>query len=333
MNLGAAPLGTMKARGSRPTISMIAKLLRARPGYKKNVTLHPTGNCRLQKCHPTQRGSSQKFIEEGFATAAFGVPRSAKGRWPALFGLLLVMAAAASARARKAAPTFPSFISPAAKQKLDLCIHALGGRAFTQWKSLQTTGRVFLIQDNSTAGFAPYKSLEVPPDKRRFTYGSGAPVTLINDGKHGWEIDRYGVIQQTPQQIQAWKSANRYSFENILRLRIREPGILIEDKGLTLVDNQPVVEIEIIDSRHVQIKVYLDEDSSLPREIRYRLQNPRTQQWQEYSDAYSDYQRVQGIETPMHITRYQDGERVAELFRNKARYDVSIPPGFFNPPR
>jgi hypothetical protein len=270
---------------------------------------------------------------ETLAARKPGMQRSLKCRRTTLCTVLWIMTGSISALAQKAPPAFPSFISPAAKQRLDRCILALGGQAFTQWKSLWTTGKVFLIEDNSTAGFAPFKSTEVPPDRRRFTYGSGSPVTLINDRDQGWEIDRDGVIQQTPQQVREWRLANRYSLENVLRVGIHAPGILVEDKGLTLLDNQPVDEIEIIDSRQVHIKIYLDEDTSLPRQIRYRVRDPRSQTWQVYSDVYSDYQTFQGIQTPMHITRYQNGERVAELFRDKVRYDVPIAPRFFSPPQ
>ena len=243
------------------------------------------------------------------------------------------IAAGASATAQKKRTAIPSFISPAAKGEIDRSIQALGGSAFVHWKSLYTTGKVFMIQDHSTAGFAPYKSIEVPPDQRRFTYGRGAHVTLINNGDVGWEIDRYGVIQQTPQQIRAWKIANRYSLGNVLRVTFHEPGIFAEDKGLTLKDNEPVYEVEIIDRHQVRIDLYLDEESSLPREITYRVRNPRTQHWEEYSDVYSNYQVFQGIETPMHITRYLAGSRIGELFRDKVHYNAPVASNSFSAPR
>lgn len=236
------------------------------------------------------------------------------------------------ATAQETGPAVPSFVNPAARRAIDRSIQALGGKAFTDWTSRYTTGKVFLIQDHSTAGFSPYKSLEVPPDKRRFTYGSSAPVTLINNGKAGWEIDHYGVISQTPKQLDAWEIAHRYSLDNLLRRVVHEPGIFAEDKGLTLKDNLPLREIEIIDARQVRIDLYLDQDRWLPDEITCRVQNPRTKQWEDYSDVYSDYQKFQGVETPMHITRYENGSRISELFREKVRYNPTVPPKSFSEP-
>ena len=37
------------------------------------------------------------------------------------------------------------------------------------------------------------------------------------------------MTTQLPEQVRRWTVSNRYSLENLLRLRIHEPGILIQD--------------------------------------------------------------------------------------------------------
>src|SRR2546429_274662 len=86
-------------------------------------------------------------------------------------------------------PTRPPIINPKAKELLDKCIQALGGDAFLRFKSLTTRGRTFAIEDEQTAGLAPFESFVLYPDKRRFSYGKKKPVILINDGDKQWELD------------------------------------------------------------------------------------------------------------------------------------------------
>jgi hypothetical protein len=131
--------------------------------------------------------------------------------------------------------------------------------------------------------------------------------------------------------VRRWKLSTRYSVENLLRLTIRDPGVLIQDGGVDFVDNVPVVVVDIIESEGGQAKLYLNKQTFLPVRIDYRSQNRQTQDWDEFSDVYSDYQDIQGIRTPMHIARFLNGERVAETFRNTVRYDESYPPGYFEP--
>ncbi|HTV54096.1 MAG TPA: hypothetical protein VMI06_04195 [Terriglobia bacterium] len=225
-------------------------------------------------------------------------------------------------------------ISPAAQELLKNTIQALGGSAFLSFKTLETQGRAFSITDGVAAGFVTYESVVEYPDKRRLSYGLGRSkaVTLINNGNQGWEIDLYGLIEQPEQRISAWEIANRYSLENLLRVRVHEPGVLVLPGGQDFVENLPTSILEIIDSRQVDVKLYIDLQNHLPIRAAYRVHNPQTQDWDDYADVYSDYDQIDGIQTPMHLVRYVNDERVAETFRTSAKYNQSYPSTLFEPP-
>lgn len=251
----------------------------------------------------------------------------------ALAGCFLAVSIAAFGGQQNATPPLPSRISPQAQQLLNRTIQALGGQAFLDYKTITTAGHVFAISYGQTAGYAPFKSTFEPPDKRRFSYGKGKPVVLINNGDQAWELDRLGRTHQNPRQVRSWEIANRYSLDNLLRYRIHEPGVLILTSGVDFVDNQPVDVVDIIDSQNIRIRVYIHRTAYLPVRITYRVQNPNNHEWEDYADDYSDYQKFQGIATPMHITRFLDGERIAELFRSSATYNRPVPSDYFEPSR
>lgn len=224
-----------------------------------------------------------------------------------------------------------SRIDPKAQELLDRAIQALGGPAFLRFKSLSTRGRVFAIAEGATSGFAPFESSVEYPDKRRFSYGKKKPVVLVNNGERAWQLDRYGMTRQEPEQVRRWKVSNRYNLENCLRLRIHEPGVLIQDGGVDFVDNLPARVVDLMDARRVEVKLYFHRTTFLPVRIFYRVQNPQTREWDEFAEVYGDYQKIQDIQTPMHITRFLNGERFSEIFRNSAQYDENYPPNYFEP--
>ena len=228
-----------------------------------------------------------------------------------------------------ATPPLTQHIDPQARQMLDRTIQALGGQAFLHAKSLTTKGRAFFFQDGNTAGMEPYESWVVFPDKRRFSYGKTKPVILINNGEKGWELDRYGLIPQPDQQLQSWNTSNRYSLENLLRLRINEPGVLIQMGKVDFVDNMATQGIEIIASGGTSVRLDLHRQTYLPSRISYRIRNVKEEAWDDYSDAYADFKPVDGIQTPMHITRYLLGDRIGETFRGSAQYNEEYPPNYF----
>ena len=257
----------------------------------------------------------------------------------AVVSLFMFATPAAPGSAAQQAPTVPSaplrpaLINPKAQQMLDKMIQALGGDAFLRFKSLTTRGRTFSIENEQTAGLAPFESVVVFPDKRRFIYGKKKPVILINDGDKEWELDQYGVTDQTPEQIRRWKITNRYSLENLLRLRIREAGSLVQEGGVDFVNNLPAQVLNIVDAQHVEIKLFVNRNTFLPVQISYTVPNPKMGEPDEFADVYGDYQPVQGVQTAMHISRFLNGERVGEIFRNSAQYDQSYPPDYFQPHR
>ncbi|HXH50326.1 MAG TPA: hypothetical protein VNM47_13370 [Terriglobia bacterium] len=238
---------------------------------------------------------------------------------------------AQQAPAQTSSTALPSRISPKAQQLLDQAIQALGGPAFMNYKNISSSGRVFGFTRGEMAGVQPYKSIYEPPDKRRFSYGKSKPVTLINNGDEAWELDQYGLVHQLPEQVRQWKIANHYSLDNLLRSIVKESGVLVLDHGVDFIANQPAYVIDITDAQNVQLHLYLRKDNYLPLRVTYRVQNSRTQDWDDYVDDYSDYQRFDGIMTPMNIGRSLNGERIGAVYRNKASYNVTIPTNYFQP--
>jgi len=266
----------------------------------------------------------------------------------AAFAVAVLVLSGALRAQQPAAPLLPRHEDPQARQMLDRAVQALGGQAFLAAKSLTSKGRVFFFQDGRTAGMEPFESRFVYPDKRRFviakakknismdtgnvTYeGETKPIILINNGSKGWELDQYGLIAQADQQLQGWILSNRFSLENLLRLRLKEPGILIQIGKVDFVDNMPTQGIEIMEPGGISVRLDLNRQTILPSRITYRIRNVKEDAWDEYADAYADYKNIDGIMTPMHVTRYLNGDRIGETFRNSAKYNEEYPPNYFNP--
>jgi hypothetical protein len=251
------------------------------------------------------------------------------------FSLLpLAFAQAPAAPAPQAAPPAAGPRSdPKSQELLNQVIQALGGQAFLNYKTMSSRGRAFSIYEGETTGYAPYVNEVVPPDKRKFAYGKDQSVILINNGDRGWELDRYGLIRQKIENVRRWQTSMRYSLESLLRRVVREPGTLILDGGVDFVDLLPARVLEISDSKQVDVKVYLERSSYLPIRIAYRIHNPQSGEWDEFAESYSDYRPIQEIQTPMHVARYENGQRVLEYFLSAAEYNKEFPADYFQPRR
>ena len=138
-------------------------------------------------------------------------------------------------------------------------------------------------------------------------------------------------IGKPAEQLRHWQLRSRYGYESLLRTVIHEQGLLIQDSGTEFVGPILTHIISITDSARVQAKIYLDAKRFLPLRVTYRLLNPKTRDWEEYGEVYSDYREIQGIMTPMQITGFLNSERKSETFRKSVEYNVDIPPNYFTP--
>ena len=242
-------------------------------------------------------------------------------------------AAAPSNPAASTSTPPPSRIDPKAQQILDRVIQVLGGPAFLKVKRLTTKGRIFSIRDEATSAYAPFESYVEYPDKRRFSYGKSKPVILINNGDQAWELDQMGMTSQLEEQVRRWKVSTYYSLENLLRLRIHEPGVLVQMGGVDFLDNVATQSLNMVDAQATELKLDLNRQTLMPVSVTYRVHDPTTGDWNDFADVYSEYKNIDGVMTPMHIARFIDGDRVSEVFRSSAHYDDEYPATYFQPVR
>ena len=242
-------------------------------------------------------------------------------------------AAAPSNPAASTSTPPPSRINPQAQQILDRVIQVLGGPAFLKVKRLTTKGRIFSIRNEATSAYAPFESYVEYPDKRRFSYGKSKPVILINNGDQAWELDQMGMTSQLEEQVRRWKVSTYYSLENLLRLRIHEPGVLVQMGGVDFLDNVATQSLAMVDAQATEVKLDLNRQTLMPVSVTYRVHDPKTGDWNDFADVYSEYKNIDGVMTPMHIARFIDGERVSEVFRSFAHYDDEYPATYFQPVR
>ncbi|HXJ95569.1 MAG TPA: hypothetical protein VMT20_22225 [Terriglobia bacterium] len=234
-------------------------------------------------------------------------------------------------QAPSASSTLPVRIEPKAQQILDRAIQALGGAAFLNAKTMTTHGTL----GSGGGGIVYFDSQVQFPDKRRLTYGlakKGKPIVVINNGDLGWEIDRMGTVSLDSEDLRAWRFNNRYGLENLLRLRIHEPGTLVQTAGVDFVDNVAVNVLDMVDATQNQIKLYLATQTGLPVRISYRKWNALVNDWDEYSDIYGNYGTYQGITIPRQISHLVNNRRASEVFRSSAEFNETYPPGIFDDP-
>lgn len=250
--------------------------------------------------------------------------------WQSGFWLLLttVFVLPAAGQAAMEKPTLPS--ADEAEQIFNRMIEAMGGEAFLGATELYGRGRIYSFNrgDLSSPGerFVYYAKF---PGKERIEFGKKGSIAYVNNADQGWELDRQGIREQTPEAIEDFQRTNRRDFHNVVRARARGEDIKIYLIGRQFVDNRRVHVLELVDENNETVQLYIDANSYLPLQLRYRDRDALTREWMDVIEYYGKYITVEGIKTAMHLSRTRGKMRVLEVYFREIRYHSGIPDSLF----
>jgi len=231
------------------------------------------------------------------------------------------------------------------KQILADLINALGGPGYTEVRESQCQGRRVLFGHNGeptgNIEFAHYRRY---PDKDRTEYigkgrntilasligldgldfaRGGIIITLYN-GDHGWTFDRSGVSELPATAISDFQEQVQRNVDNLLRLRLKEPGLAIRFGGNDTVDLKQVDWVELTDSQERKFRLAVDRSTHLLVRSAVITKDEETQQINEDVSIYSNYQLKDSVWTPLQISREHNGRRAVQIFYDTCRFN----PGF-----
>lgn len=218
-----------------------------------------------------------------------------------------------------------------ALEVLDRTLAALGGPAFLNVQDITRHGRLYGFDRGELADPGEHHFFDYVkfPGRERSEQGKKGNVVYVNNNEQGWELDRQGVREQTPEQIRDFNEGNRRDLDYILRFRLKEPGMQAYYLGGEFADNQRVHVVELVDDRAESYKLLIDQTTYLPLQLRYRQKDELSGEWQDVVEYYGKYVPVQGIQTPMLFSRERAGTRTLEVFWSEVQYNTGLPDELF----
>ncbi len=252
--------------------------------------------------------------------------------------------------AQRADTLMPEASAAKARQLLSDLIKALGGPGYSEARESQCEGRRALFgHNNETTGFIDIVDYRRFPDKFRIEYlakghntilqsligmdglffaHGGIIITLFN-GDQGWSFDRSGVNDLPPGTISDFHEQTQRNIDNLLRLRLKEPGMDIRWGGADTVDLKQVDWIEITDSAQRHFRLSVDHLTHLLVRSVVTTKNEETQQVDDDVTIFSNYQLRDSVWVPLQITREHNGRRTSQVFYATCRFNPGFPDALF----
>jgi outer membrane lipoprotein-sorting protein len=256
-----------------------------------------------------------------FAKGASGVALVA-----VLLGALFVPRAAA----QNPDTLLPEASTAKAKQILQDLIAALGAAAYMEIKESDCEGRLARFgHSGELTGYTNFKVYWRYPDKNRTDYAKKGVIINLYNGDHGWTLDRGGVTELPSGEVADFQEQAKRDINNLLRVRLKEPGIVIRFGGTDIVDLKTVDWVEIVDSEQRNFRLAVDHSSHLLVRSVVTIQDETRQDRSVLTNIYTNYQLMEGAYTPLQITSDRDGRRVSQVFFTFCKYNAGLPDDFF----
>jgi len=268
----------------------------------------------------------------------------------ACIGLLLGALAIASASAQRADTMLPEASAAKGKAILRDLINGLGGSGYTDVRESQCEGRRALFgHSGDLTGFINYIDYRRFPDKDRTEYigkgrntilqsligidgldfAHGGIVIALYNGDRGWTYDKSGVSEMPVTSISDFQEQTKRNIDNLLRLRLNEPGMAIRYGGGDTVDLKEVDWVELTDAEDRVFRLAVDKSSHLLIRAVVSTKDEETQQVNDDVNIYSNYQLRDSVWMASQITREHNGRRIAQVFFTGCRFNPGLPDDLF----
>jgi len=126
------------------------------------------------------------------------------------------------------------------KQVLDQLITALGGPTYLDIRESNCEGRLAQFgHGGELAGYTNFKVYWSYPDKNRTDFSKKGVIVNIYNGDRGWTLDRGGVSEISSVAVADFQEQAKRDINNLLRVRLKEPGMTIRYGGTDVVISGP----------------------------------------------------------------------------------------------
>ena len=247
-----------------------------------------------------------------------------------LLSLALVAFATKHTRAQNPDNMLPEESAAKGKQILNDLINALGGPGYLSIHDSECDGRLARFgHAGELTGYTNFKVYWRYPDKNRTDFTKKGVIINVYNGDKGWTLDRGGVTELPSTSVADFQEQAKRDVNNLLRVRLKEPGMTIRYAGTDIVDLKTVDWVEIIDSEQRNFRLAVDRTSHFLVRSVVSVDDPDTQQRRSETYIYTNYQLMDGAWTPLQITLDRDGRRISQVFYQSCKYNSQYPQDFF----
>ena len=251
----------------------------------------------------------------------------------------------AQASAIPSAQTSVDINDPTAGRKLlDKMIAALGGQAWLSRTDYSTAGQAgtfykgtanpYVFQFERYIRLSPFGERQIIVSKQGvFIPTTKRDVAEIWTTDNGYEVTYKGKKELPKKDVDEFFLYQKHSLDTVVLQWLKQPGILINYLGTEFVNRRVADKVSILTTDNDGVTLDLDESTHLPVSLSFQWRDPTYHDFNTEMQEYDDYHPIEGIMTPLTLTRFHNGDMTSQVYLKVVHYNIHFPPDLFDPNR
>ena len=231
------------------------------------------------------------------------------------------------------------------RRLLDEMLKALGGEAWLSKRNEYIEGQTAPFFKGQPSGgvvrFVEWKKFAQgsAPELDRVEFvsyrgmiepGTVRQVAHLWTADNGYEFTYKGRTTLPGKQVTDYMRRRAHTLEEVMRTWVKQPGVMVVYEGQGMRDRRPVDKVSVLTANNDAVTIEIEQGSHLPLQRSFQWRNEQFKDHDIDEEVYGDWREYDGVETPMNVTRYRNGDMADQTFYKKVRFNQPVSDDLFD---
>ena len=218
-----------------------------------------------------------------------------------------------------------------ARAALDAMVKAMGGDAWLNVKNMVREGHIAAFYHGTPdPGTTLFWDFHTWPDHDRVEYTKHRDVVQFYEGRKGIEVTYRGAKPLPQDQVDDFFRRRDHSIETAMKVWLKDPNTILVYEGQRMAERHMAEQVTMISAQNEAITIQMDVQTHLPLSRSFQWRDPIYKDKNTDVEEYADYHDLDGLPTPLSITRLHNDEMVRQLYIDKVHYNQDLPAEFWD---
>ncbi len=214
---------------------------------------------------------------------------------------------------------------------LDAMVKALGGQAWLDMKNQEREGAIAaFFHGVPDAGTTDFYEFHEWPNNDRVELTKHRDVVEFYVGDKGWEVTYRGKKPMDQEILDDFLRRRAHSIEVAIKVWFKDPNTILVYEGQHLVERRLAEQVTLISAENESITILMDAQTHLPLKRTFQWRDPLYKDKNTDAEEYDDYHVIDGLPTPLSITRFKNDEMWRQYYIKKVSFNQQLPADFWN---